>query len=250
MTHEARHDVRMALRERLTPTLPRENRTFVTTTFKVGDKVLCLRKAESCERGWENSWVSEMDESVGKIGIVRCISTGLKYNIDVEYDGETLGYPSFVLELMPEGPSLGGFKAGDKVQVKRERNSKDFSLISAVVKSVDEWYVHIETVAGRHGSFYPSNVEFIPAKPMYGTRPSIYKLAMSKAIELAKSGYGYVNADDVQASLKADGYLPEDLGNAAGALFRSKCFENVGTTRSLREGNRGRRIIIWKYIGA
>jgi hypothetical protein len=93
-------------------------------------------------------------------------------------------------------------------------------------------------------------VEFIPAKPMYGIRPSIYKLAMSKAIELAKDGYGYVNADDVQASLKEDGYLPEDLGNAAGALFRSKCFENVGTTRSLREGNRGRRIIIWKYIGA
>jgi hypothetical protein len=243
----------MALRERLTPTLPQETRTFVTTTFKVGDKVLIIRKAKSHERDWENSWVEEMDNSVGKIGIVKHISTGLKYNIDVEYDGETLGYPSFVLELAkpePVVPGLGGFKAGDKVQVKAERNSKNFSLVSAIVNFVDEVYVHIETVTGLNGAFYPSNLEFIPEKPMYGVRPSIYKLAMSKAIELAKSGYGYVNADDVQASLKADGYLPEDLGNAAGALFRSKCFENVGTTRSLREGNRGRRIIVWKYIGA
>ncbi len=250
-------DVRAALRSRLTP-------TESVSQFKAGDKVLILRKAKTRERGWENSWVGAMDNSVGKIGTVILVSTCLTYNIEVECDGETLGYPSFVLELVPEVPlqsesfaidkmswrpvpELGGFRVGDKVQVKAARNSETFSLVSAIVTAVEPEYVVVKTITGKTGSFYPSNLEFLPRKLMYGA--SVYKLAKEKAIGMAKE-FGAVTADDVQYVLKLEGYNSTDLGNAAGAIFRSKDFEKTGTVRSTREGNRGRMIATWKYIGA
>ena len=42
--------------------------------FKVGAKVRILRKAESREDGWENSWVSPMNAAIGQIGIVVSLS--------------------------------------------------------------------------------------------------------------------------------------------------------------------------------
>lgn len=73
--------------------------------FKVGDQVRVLRKAKSHARGWENSWVSNMDAAVGKIGRVTSLS-GALHDVTVRVPGtggdEGWGYPDFVLKLVPK----------------------------------------------------------------------------------------------------------------------------------------------------
>lgn len=72
--------------------------------FKVGDKVRITRKSRSGARGWSNSWMFEMNSSVGRTGIVTNI--GLHHDVEVrmytpgrEYDTD-YGYPDFVLKLV------------------------------------------------------------------------------------------------------------------------------------------------------
>lgn len=102
--------------------------------FKIGDQVRITRRAASHERGWENSWVREMDEAVGKIGtVVSPEKLNLLHNVGVELEGREFGYPSFVLELVPAGyekfthqyleSAPSEFKVGDRVQVNYKPNS-------------------------------------------------------------------------------------------------------------------------------
>ena len=70
--------------------------------FKVGDRVLVTRKAISRERGWENAWISEMDESVGKIGIIKNIYVGSGVRLNIPGRGNELCYPHFVLRKVKE----------------------------------------------------------------------------------------------------------------------------------------------------
>jgi len=67
--------------------------------FKKGDRVRVLRKAQSQENGWQNSWISYMDEAVGKIGRVTYISPALAHDVTVDVlpNGRIFGYPDFVL---------------------------------------------------------------------------------------------------------------------------------------------------------
>jgi hypothetical protein len=68
--------------------------------FKVGDKVKILRKAETEEKGWLNTWTKGMDLFVGKEGEVTeiCGKYGIEVklcpgNIELEYE-----FPYYVLE--------------------------------------------------------------------------------------------------------------------------------------------------------
>jgi hypothetical protein len=72
--------------------------------FKVGDRVRITRIAKSRERGWQNSWTPEMDATVGQIGTVIDISAAFRHDVDVNVPGTdgTLGYPDFVLRLVPK----------------------------------------------------------------------------------------------------------------------------------------------------
>ena len=70
--------------------------------IKVGDRVKVLRKAASRELGWGNSWVSKMDEAIGK-----------EFNVDsddVSGTGVRLGsylrFPFFVLEKVSSADDL------------------------------------------------------------------------------------------------------------------------------------------------
>lgn len=70
--------------------------------LKVGDKVRIVRKAESHENGWHNSWASKMSEAVGAIGTLRDVgidSLGLSVYCDKI---GTWSYPYFVLEPVKE----------------------------------------------------------------------------------------------------------------------------------------------------
>jgi len=58
-----------------------------------------------------------------------------------------------------------------------------------------------------------------------------------------------VTADDVQFALENFGLGSEDLGNAAGAIFRTSDWEAVGFTESERDSNRARVIRTWRLVG-
>ena len=66
--------------------------------FKMGDKVRILRKARTHERGWQNSWIDEMSEFVGKIGRVVFVSKEFRHDVEVRVQGDVWGYPDFVLQ--------------------------------------------------------------------------------------------------------------------------------------------------------
>ena len=69
--------------------------------LKIGDKVLLLRKAETHENGWNNSWEPEMDRLIGKVGTI--IGIEGYSGIVVEFkNSNPYEYPYFVLERVPE----------------------------------------------------------------------------------------------------------------------------------------------------
>jgi len=76
-----------------------KKKTTPVPTFKVGDRVRILRTARTHERGWRNSWVDSMDDTIGKIGMV--VAGGLGgIDVEVKVPGQhcSWGYPSFVLK--------------------------------------------------------------------------------------------------------------------------------------------------------
>jgi hypothetical protein len=76
--------------------------------------------------------------------------------------------------------------------------------------------------------------------------------ARSAAAQLAQNDPDrFITADQVQAELKRLGFSSKDLGNAAGTIFNNGQFTNTGkTVKSMRPGNRHRRIAVWKFVGA
>lgn len=80
------------------------------------------------------------------------------------------------------------------------------------------------------------------------------QLARDMAIKLAlQSPNRAVNADQVQkAMLDAyPDYHPRLLGNAAGSLFRGRCWKNTQIlARSVRVSNHARLIWWWQYLGS
>lgn len=222
------------------------------TTFNVGDKVKITRTAKNRENGWHNSWVPDMDKAVGKIGtIVNRDYYGVQVNIPGVYGHYY--YPEFILERVE-------FKIGDRVQV-RESRGGPFKLIPATVVSdaheIFGDYGHdIKLDTGKTVYFHVKNLEFLPVAATLTRTPSkastlgsAYVAGTEAARRLAKQN-GRVTADEVQAELAKIGYTSRDLGNAAGAIFRSGSFRKVGQVNSTRKGNRGRKIAQWELVGA
>lgn len=55
-------------------------------------------------------------------------------------------------------------------------------------------------------------------------------------------------ADDVQGYLESIGYTSADLGNAAGSLFRQKCWKFTGEwSPSSRKTNHAHSNRVWRY---
>jgi hypothetical protein len=244
-------------------------------TFKAGDKVKVLRKAKDYENGWENAWVSEMDERVGQIGTVVRHRKLLK-DVILEFSGseDTLGFPEFVLELVPEA---GEFAVGDRVRVEYSANSiwagEGFVPSFARVFVVDEVSpsgniaVVMSTggAAGEQGYFPASQLEFPQpfqeekkaseqgkqsgiARAIAG-HSAAFKQARLAALELGRT-VKFVNADMVQAELEKLGLKSSDLGNAAGGIFRGKMWKDTGRSILSNRGKSHRRkITVWEYVG-
>jgi len=81
-------------------------------------------------------------------------------------------------------------------------------------------------------------------------RAELLDLARRLAVEIALSQSDRLaTADDIQFALAYRGHYPEDLGNAAGSLFRGQEWETVGWIQSARASNHARAIRIWRYRG-
>lgn len=100
--------------------------------FKAGDKVYVLRKADNYENGWDNEWVTEMDDLVGTVQIVNyCTPKGVQFNKSV------CAFPPFVLEkIVTENP----FKVGDNIKVWVRASGGSYE-VNRVVKDVDALFV-------------------------------------------------------------------------------------------------------------
>lgn len=67
--------------------------------FKVGDRVIIKMKAESCSRGWNNTWEPEMDDSIGEEGEI--IEDNGETGFTIKFNDpalEDFDYPYFILE--------------------------------------------------------------------------------------------------------------------------------------------------------
>ena len=70
--------------------------------LQVGDTVKVFQKAESHKRGWANHWVDNMDNAIGKTGVIVGIgdeNQGVEIKIDEVQDGVGCNYryPAFIL---------------------------------------------------------------------------------------------------------------------------------------------------------
>ena len=67
-----------------------------------GDKVRIVRRAESHEDGWDNTWPALMDDDVGKVGFV--VEDNGDKGIVVDTENGHWSYPYFVLEKVKDEP--------------------------------------------------------------------------------------------------------------------------------------------------
>jgi hypothetical protein len=91
-----------------------------------GDKVKVLYAAESHENGWRSSWVSEMDNEVGKVLVVRDgHGHGSGITLKDSIGRSSLSYPFFVLQKV-ESPLPKSIKISDsyKAEFKKDGSIK------------------------------------------------------------------------------------------------------------------------------
>ena len=76
-----------------------------------GDKVKIVRRAESHEDGWDNTWPALMDDDVGKVGFV--VEDNGDKGIVVDTENGHWSYPYFVLEKFKDEPAYIPFDLSD-----------------------------------------------------------------------------------------------------------------------------------------
>ena len=242
--------------------------TATNPTFKNGDQVRVLRKVSSRTQGWNNAWVTEMNDAIGKVGTVKGVYSRDK-DITVQIPGisSLYGYPEFALELVKETPAPVVTKSTQPEQTKHgftvgQRVSTKYGN-SGTVTSFDEDFIYIKQDDGNSTGWYPASLILIaPTTPQKVTpapitttvvlsRSRVLETARTLAVKLAQQNpTRVVTADMVQGELQKLGYKSTDLGNAAGVIFKGNHFRNTGkTVKSVRPGNNRRPITVWQYVG-
>ena len=79
--------------------LEKQDEWIKSNVLKVGDKVLVKSKAESYKQGWDNCWLSCMDDAVGKIHSITRFNGGSGIGLDFS----VYNFPYFVLESAERG---------------------------------------------------------------------------------------------------------------------------------------------------
>ena len=97
--------------------------------IKVGDKVRIIRKTNPRENGWEIHWISSMDDTVKKIGIITKINNwGIKISVE-----NTIGlwYPYHVLKKVED---KNEFRFGARVKAEL-----DFITVTGILIGYCKW---------------------------------------------------------------------------------------------------------------
>ena len=95
------------------------------------------------------------------------------------------------------------------------------------------------------------NFDYVEAEKSKGlcrashSRKEVLTFARTMAEVIARRN-GTVTIDDVQRELEANNLSSEDLGNAAGAIWKGKKWEMVGWKKSGRVSSHCRRVMIWR----
>jgi hypothetical protein len=186
------------------------------------------------------------------------------------------GYPSFALELVNETVKDGTVPPATQtttiIMKPAQLETKDGFTVGQRVKTK---YGDVGTVTGFRdrfvdvkvdGSFHSTGwflTSLIPLSsnptptpvvaPVAGVsrQSQAFGIARAAAVQLAKvNPERRITIDTVQSELEDFGYKSTDLGNSAGVIFKGGLFRDTGVTvKSNRPGNRGRRVIVWEYIG-
>jgi len=71
----------------------------ILSNFKKGDKVKIIKKCKSFENGWDCCWIKQMDEFVGKCGIIESDGNEKGFNVRVKNDTyeQYWFFPYFIL---------------------------------------------------------------------------------------------------------------------------------------------------------
>ena len=160
-------DYPFIIRKKESPYAERQAKWIADNGIKVGDKVRIVRKADPDEDGWNNSWNTAMDDSVGKIGVVTGFEKsfqdrGIRVSL---LKGVTWLYPYFVLEkiepqYVPYDLSMEGDRArlrGAWVRKKGEVMESQVTSVGAALVSFDVGMFDTKTML--------DNYEFLDGTP-------------------------------------------------------------------------------------
>ena len=141
--------------------------------IKVGDTVRVLRKAENEESGWVLGWLSEMDDNIGKTGVVERDDGKSGFYVAIS---DTCGrfYPYFVLEkVMKDGIyqwGKGSGYDGDYFKVKGGISNGAFGSKERARSTMTVYYHPNEVIYKEqleYGTFIePLNEEKTKEEPM------------------------------------------------------------------------------------
>ena len=67
---------------------------------KVGDRVTIIKACKDQEFGWQNSWVFQMNQYVGRTGIICDLSDMFGHGIDFGKGYREFSWPWFVLSIV------------------------------------------------------------------------------------------------------------------------------------------------------
>ena len=77
----------------------------IKSGFKIGDKVIVTRKAESYENNWDNVWIKLMNNTIGKEGEI-IDNDRFNKGFRVKFKTFIAYYPYFVLQKLEEEPEF------------------------------------------------------------------------------------------------------------------------------------------------
>ncbi len=102
-----------------TPSLASAYRVLAKASpFKIDDTVTVVARAETQQMGWDNCWIGDMDEFVGRTGTVIGTDSGTGVHVLFDSGDHSYHFPFFVLRR--EKPSVKVVKlSGGTAKVQR-----------------------------------------------------------------------------------------------------------------------------------
>lgn len=161
------------IRKKETSYAERQEKWIADNGIKVGDYVRVVRKADSHEDGWNNGWVDDMDNWVGKVFKVNYFNDSAGVRLVNDYS-LSRSFPYFALEkveqkYIPFDLSEEEDREALRGKWLRNKNSgSEYQVISILKRtrgSYGEWCVLLSKANIRTSSQLLDNYEFVDGTP-------------------------------------------------------------------------------------